>query len=129
MCLWTSSSDGADGPPNSVNPVPRSVRSAADLDLSFLEAEDAFLLLRGEWKKPLDFFLSELDGVLDCFPDEDGLRKSENIAAVGVTDFGFGLDPLFNEAAGEANGSEKSAGLPPHGLDKLDETIRFFPFD
>ena len=129
MCLWTSSSDGADGPPNSVNPVPTLVRSAADLDLSFFEAEDAFLLLRGEWKKPLDFFLSELDGVLDCFPDEDGLRKSENIAAVGVTDFGFDFDPLFNEAAGDANGSEKSPGLPPQGLDKLDETIRFLLLD
>jgi len=110
--------------------VPTLVRSAADLDLSFLEVEDAFLLLSGEWKKPLDFFLSELlDGVFDCFPDEDGLRKSENIAAVGVTDFGFDFDPLFKEAAGDENGSEKSPGLPPQGLDKLDDTIRFLPFD
>ncbi len=36
---------------------------------------------------------------------EDGLRKSENMEAVGVTDFGLSFWLLLREAAGDEKGS------------------------
>jgi len=46
-------------------------------------------------------------GTCCCFPDDDDdPRKSANMAADGVTDFGFGSFPEFlSDAAGDENGS------------------------
>ena len=106
MCKWTSSSDGAVGVSQFEvpNPAPTLVRSAADFDLSFF---DDLFRLSGDWKKPFDFFFSLVVGELvsTCLPGVE-LSNSENIAADGVTDFGFGDFPTFlSEAAGDENGS------------------------